>query len=198
MDLKRKIESKEAKIGVLGLGYVGLPLLIEFIDVGFQCTGFDIDEKKVSELNQKKSYIKHIPDDKIKTMLDSGLFEPTTDFSKLAEMDCIVVAVPTPLDKHQQPDLSYICDTSKSISKTLQKNQLVVLESSTWPGTTMEVMKPILEKSGLKYAEDFYLAFSPEREDPNNPKYTTKKIPKGLWVRMIQPAGNARLHSMIR
>ena len=178
MDLKQKIESKQARVGVLGLGYVGLPLLIEFVDVGFQCTGFDVDEKKVETLNKKKSYIKHISDDKIRSMLDSGLFEPTTDFSKLSDMDCIVVAVPTPLDKHQQPDLSYICNTSKAISKELQKNQLVVLESSTWPGTTMEVMKPILEESGLKYGEDFYLAFSPEREDPNNPKYTTKSIPK--------------------
>lgn len=178
MDLKRKIESKQAKIGVLGLGYVGLPLLIEFVDAGFQCSGFDIDEKKVDVLKQKRSYIRHIPDGKIRTMLDSGRFEPTTDFARLSEMDCIVVAVPTPLDKHQQPDLSYICNTSASISKTLRKGQLVVLESSTWPGTTMEVMKPILEESGLKYGEDFFLAFSPEREDPNNSKYSTKTIPK--------------------
>lgn len=178
MNLKEKIESREAKIGVLGLGYVGLPLLIEYVEAGFDCIGFDIDQKKVDCLNKKESYIKHIDSEKIAKMIDSGLFEPTTDFSKASDVDCLMVAVPTPLDKHQQPDLSYIEITSETISKYLQKGQLVVLESSTWPGTTMEVMKPILEKSGLKYPEDFHLAFSPEREDPNNPNYSTKTIPK--------------------
>ena len=178
MDLKSKIESREAKIGVLGMGYVGLPLAMEFIHVGFTCVGFDVDEKKVNLLNTKKTYIKHIGDEKIASVIDSGRFSATTDFSKIKEMDCLIVAVPTPLDKHQQPDLSYIRQTSESISKHLQKGQLVVLESSTWPGTTMEVMKPILEESGLRYPEDFSLAFSPEREDPNNANYSTKTIPK--------------------
>ena len=178
MNLKEKIESRDARIGVLGLGYVGLPLLIEYVDEGFECIGFDIDIKKVDSLNAKKSYIRHIESDKIAQMIDSGRFEPTTDFSKVADVDCLMVAVPTPLDKHQQPDLSYIEITSETISKYLKKGQLVVLESSTWPGTTMEVMKPILEKSGLAYPADFFLAFSPEREDPNNPNYSTKTIPK--------------------
>ena len=178
MKLKQKIESKEAKIGVVGLGYVGLPLILEFIDEKFSCLGFDIDPKKIELLSSNKTYIKHITEARIAAMNATGLFGATTDFSRLKEVDCVVVAVPTPLDKHQQPDLSYIQNTSETISKYLQKGQLVVLESSTWPGTTMEVMKPILEKSGLKYADDFYLAFSPEREDPNNPKFTTKSIPK--------------------
>jgi len=178
MDLKQKIETKEAKVGIIGLGYVGLPLLMEFVEQGYHCTGFDIDEKKITLLKQKKTYIKHLSQERIAAIVDSGLFDATTDFSQLKEVDCILVAVPTPLDKHQQPDLSYIINTSEITSKYLRKGQLVVLESSTWPGTTEEVMKPILEKSGLKCAQDFYLAFSPEREDPNNPTYTTKTIPK--------------------
>jgi len=178
MDLKTKIEKKQAKIGMIGLGYVGLPLILEFIDADYQCLGFDVDEKKVSCIKNGKTYIKHIPESRISQAVESGKFEPTADFSRLKEVDCIVVAVPTPLDKHQQPDLSYICNTSETISKYLQKNQLIVLESSTWPGTTEEVMKPILEKSGLTSGQDFYLAFSPEREDPNNPNFSTKTIPK--------------------
>lgn len=178
LDLKQKIENKEVQIGVIGLGYVGLPLVLEFIDAGFHCIGFDIDEKKVELLNDRKSYIKHIPGARIRNITESGSFEATADFSRLPETDCIIVAVPTPLDKYRQPDLSYIVNTSETISKYLRKGQLVVLESSTWPGTTEEVMRPILEKSGLAYGKDFYLAFSPEREDPNNPKFTTKTIPK--------------------
>lgn len=178
MDLKDKIESKQAKIGVIGLGYVGLPLLMEFVEEGFTCIGFDIDENKVTLLKEKKSYIKHLSQKRIEGIVESGKFDATTDFSRISQVDCIIVAVPTPLDKHQQPDLSYIIDTSEVISKYLKQGQMVVLESSTWPGTTEEVMKPILEKSGLKYGKDFYLAFSPEREDPNNPTYTTKTIPK--------------------
>ena len=178
MDLKAKIESKQAKIGVIGLGYVGLPLLLEYIDQGFTVIGYDIDQKKVDALKANQTYIQHIPATRIAAMNQTGLFDCTTDFSRLPEVDCIIVAVPTPLDKHQQPDLSYIENTSQTISNNIRKGQLVVLESSTWPGTTMEVMKPILETSGLKYAEDFYLAFSPEREDPNNPNFTTRTIPK--------------------
>jgi len=178
MDLKTKIEQKDAVIGVIGLGYVGLPLLLEYIDEGYKCIGYDIDQRKIDALKADETYIKHIGADRIARMNATGLFDCTTDFARLPEADCVVVAVPTPLDKHQQPDLSYIQETSKTIAKHLRKGQLVVLESSTWPGTTMEVMKPILETSGLKYAEDFFLAFSPEREDPNNPDFTTKTIPK--------------------
>jgi len=178
MDLKQKIETKNAKIGVIGLGYVGLPLLLEFVDAGYHCIGFDVDEKKIRALGKKETYIKHISSERIAKIMETGLLHAATDFSRLTEMDCIIVAVPTPLDKHQQPDLSYIINTSETISKHLKKGQLVILESSTWPGTTEEVMKPILEKSGLKCSKDFYLAFSPEREDPNNPDYSTKTIPK--------------------
>jgi UDP-N-acetyl-D-glucosamine dehydrogenase len=178
MELKEKIESKQAVVGIIGLGYVGLPLLIEFVQSGFSCIGFDIDDKKVSLLKKKKSYIKHISEARIAKLVESGRFEATTDFSLIPKADCIIVAVPTPLDKHQQPDLSYILNTSEAVSKHLRKGQLVVLESSTWPGTTEEAMKPVLEKSGLKCRKDFFLAFSPEREDPNNPKYSTKTIPK--------------------
>jgi UDP-N-acetyl-D-glucosamine dehydrogenase len=178
MDLHRKIENKEAVIGVVGLGYVGLPLLIEFVSSGFQCIGFDIDSRKIETLKKKKSYIRHIPSGRISALVESGRFNATADFSRIPDVDCIVVAVPTPLDKHQQPDLSFIVNTSESVSKHLRKDQLVVLESSTWPGTTEEVMKPILETSGLVCGRDFWVAFSPEREDPNNPNYSTKTIPK--------------------
>ncbi len=178
MELKEKIQSKNALVGVIGLGYVGLPLLIEFIEVGFHCIGFDIDKKKVNTLNQKKSYIKHISQNRIEDIMESGRFSATNDFSQLAKTDCILVAVPTPLDRNHQPDLSFIINTSNTISKYLKKGQMVILESSTWPGTTDEVMKPILEQSGLQCTRDFYLAFSPEREDPNNPNYSTKNIPK--------------------
>ena len=178
MELKKRILSKKAKVGVIGLGYVGLPLLIEFIKKGFEGIGFDIDELKINILKRKKTYIKHISDGFIQEMVDSGRFDATADFSRLVETDCIIVAVPTPLDKHQQPDLSFIENTSRTISRYLKKDQLIILESSTWPGTTEEIMRPILEESGLTYGEDFYLAFSPEREDPNNPDFSTGTIPK--------------------
>jgi len=178
MNLKDKIDSRDAVVGVVGLGYVGLPLLIEFINGGFRCIGFDIDGKKVSSLKSRKSYIRHISGDRIASVVDSGRFDATDDFSRIPEVDCIIIAVPTPLDKHQQPDLSFIINTSEAVSANLRKGQLVVLESSTWPGTTEEVMKPILEKNGLVCNRDFWVAFSPEREDPNNPNYSTKTIPK--------------------
>jgi UDP-N-acetyl-D-glucosamine dehydrogenase len=178
MNLKEKIDNKNAVVGVVGLGYVGLPLLIEFVNGGFRCIGFDIDGKKVSSLKARKSYIRHISGDRIASVVDSGRFDATDDFSRIPEADCIIIAVPTPLDKHQQPDLSFITNTSEAVSAHLRKGQLVVLESSTWPGTTEEVMKPILEKTGLVCNRDFWVAFSPEREDPNNPNYSTKTIPK--------------------
>lgn len=178
MDLLSKVKDNKAIIGVVGLGYVGLPLLMEFVEEGFQTIGFDIDDKKVDSLNAGKSYIKHINSERVKKVRTSGLFEATSDFSKIKEIDCILICVPTPLTRHREPDVSYIANTSETISKYLQKGQLVVLESSTYPGTTEELMKPILEKSGLKGDEDFWVAFSPEREDPNNPKFNTKTIPK--------------------
>ncbi len=178
MSLLQKIKDHEARIGVVGLGYVGLPLVLEFVNERFQTVGFDIDEAKVNKLNRGESYIKHISSEKIQETLDKNLFRATANFSELKDVDCILVCVPTPLNKHREPDISYIQKTSETISKYLQKGQLVVLESSTYPGTTEEVMRTILEKSGLKGHEDFYLAFSPEREDPNNPNYSTRTIPK--------------------
>jgi UDP-N-acetyl-D-glucosamine dehydrogenase len=178
MSLLQKINDREATVGVVGLGYVGLPLVLEFVKERFTTIGFDIDPKKVEKLNRGESYIKHISAERVKEAVENNLFRATADFSELSDVDCILVCVPTPLNKHREPDISYIVQTSETISKYLRKGQLVVLESSTFPGTTEEVMKPILEQSGLKGHQDFYIAFSPEREDPNNPKYSTRTIPK--------------------
>jgi UDP-N-acetyl-D-glucosamine dehydrogenase len=178
MELMEKIKSHQAVIGVIGMGYVGLPLLLEFVSEDFNTIGYDIDPEKVVELNAGRSYIKHIPSEKIKKAREKGKFEATDDFSRLKEVDCILVCVPTPLGKHREPDISYIENTSEVISKYIQKGQLIVLESSTFPGTTEGVMRPIIEKSGLQGHKDFYLAFSPEREDPNNPNFNTRTIPK--------------------
>ncbi len=180
-----KIKNKSAKIGVIGLGYVGLPLVREFVRAGFQVTGFDVDVRKVRILRAGKSYIKHIPDELIKSILEpkdrdrkSSRFEPTVDFSRLSRMDCIIICVPTPLNKHREPDLSYIINTTRVIAQHLRRGQLIVLESTTYPGTTDQDMRTILEESGFVTGKDFYLAFSPEREDPNNPRFTTATIPK--------------------
>jgi UDP-N-acetyl-D-glucosamine dehydrogenase len=178
MNLLQKIEAKKAKIGVVGLGYVGLPLLMEFVEQKFHTVGFDIDDKKVNILNNGKSYIKHIEDSKIRKVIESNLFNATSDFSRIKEVDCIVICVPTPLTRYREPDMSYIENTAETLAKYIRKDQLIVLESSTYPGTTEEVLKPILEKSGLKGDKDFWVAFSPEREDPNNPDFNTRSIPK--------------------
>ena len=178
MDLLKKIESHQAKIGVVGLGYVGLPLLMEFVEQGFTTLGFDIDDKKVKILNQGKSYIKHIDSERVKKVIDSKLFVATSDFSRIKEVDCILICVPTPLTLHREPDISFIEGTAGTLAQHIRPGQLIVLESSTYPGTTEEVLKPILEKSGLKGDKDFWLAFSPEREDPNNPNFNTRTIPK--------------------
>ncbi len=176
MDLKRKIEAKEAEIGVIGLGYVGLPLIIEFVKAGYKVTGFDIDEQKVASLVEGKSYIRHISCEAIRGILPG--FEPTSDFSKLSGMDAIIICVPTPLDKNREPDMTYVFDTARTVSKYLRKGQLISLESTTYPGTTDGDIRGILEETGLKAGTDFYLAFSPEREDPNNKDYHTSTIPK--------------------
>lgn len=176
MDLREKIEKKQAKIGVIGLGYVGLPLMIEFVTAGFEVTGFDIDAGKVKALKEGKSYIKHISANSIKAI--SSRFTPTVDFRRLSEMDAIVICVPTPLNKNREPDMSYVFETARSTAKYLRKGQLVSLESTTYPGTTDQDMREILEETGLKAGTDFYLAFSPEREDPNNKDFRTKTIPK--------------------
>ncbi len=179
MNLLKKIERKEAKIGIIGLGYVGLPLVIEFCKAGFSVTAFDVDVEKVKLLKHGKSYIKHIPSEKIKEIQNNRFrFRPTTDFKRLKEIDCIIACVPTPLNKYREPDLSYVFNTTKTIAKHLRKGHLIVLESTTYPGTTDEDMRAILEETGLKAGEDFYLAYSPEREDPNNKNFSTSTIPK--------------------
>ncbi len=178
MELLEKIHQKKAVVGVVGLGYVGLPLLMEFVEQGFKTLGFDIDQNKVNKLNAGQSYIKHIDEKRVKSVRDSKLFEATTDFGRIKEVDAILICVPTPLTKHREPDMSYIVGTAETLAKHIREGQLIVLESSTYPGTTEEVLKPILEKSGLKGDKEFWVAFSPEREDPNNPKYNTRTIPK--------------------
>ncbi|MBF0560174.1 MAG: nucleotide sugar dehydrogenase [Nitrospirae bacterium] len=176
MTLIEKINNREARIGVIGLGYVGLPLVIEFCKAGFRVTGFDIDPQKVVMLNQGQSYIRHIDSERIASCIPA--FSATADFSMLSQMDCVIVCVPTPLDRHRDPDMSFVFTTTMTIAKYLRKGQLIVLESTTYPGTTDEDMRAILEKTGLKAGVDFYLAFSPEREDPSNKEFSTNTIPK--------------------
>lgn len=177
MTLKEKIAARQAQVGVIGLGYVGLPLVIEFCKAGFGVTGFDIDTEKVAMLRAGKSYIRHI--DLASVGADAlRRFNPTTDFELLGDMDCILVCVPTPLDKNREPDMSYVLDTTRAIAKRLEPGQLIVLESTTYPGTTDGDMRPVLEKTGLTAGVDFHLAFSPEREDPNNKDFSLSKVPK--------------------
>ncbi len=178
MALIEQIRSKKAKIGVVGLGYVGLPLVREFHKVGFNVIGFDIDSNKVNALISGRSYIKHMQPELVKSWISSRRFLPTTDFSKLSEVDCIIICVPTPVNKNREPDMTHVFSTTRTVAQYLRKGQLVVLESTTYPGTTDEDMRAILEKGGLKIGKDFYLAYSPEREDPGNEDFSTSKIPK--------------------
>jgi UDP-N-acetyl-D-glucosamine dehydrogenase len=176
--LARKIRTRQARIGVIGLGYVGLPLVKLFLTKGFRVTGFDIDPKKVASLNKGRSYIRHISTRELREFLGKKAFRATTDFAGLRLVDVIIICVPTPLDAHKNPDLSYVLDTTRVIARHLRKGQLVILESTTYPGTTDEEMLPILAETGLRPGRDFFLAFSPEREDPGNKSYTTGTIPK--------------------
>jgi len=194
--LLKKINDKTAVIGIIGLGYVGLPLALEYALKGFKTIGFDIDERKIPMINAGKSYIKHINADRIKKAVSSKKFSATSDFTRLPEADAIIICVPTPLNEHREPDMTYIENSGKIIQKYLRKGQFVSLESSTYPGTTEEILLPMFENAPLnqlatgsrqsakgkvktfKVGEDFFLAFSPEREDPNNPKYSTATIPK--------------------
>ena len=187
MEFLQKISDKTAKVGIIGLGYVGLPLGLEFALKGFDVIGFDVDNAKIPMLMEGKSYIKHIPSEKIKNAVDSGHFSAVSDFAKLPEVDAIIICVPTPLNKHREPDMSYVVDTAETIAKYLRKGQLVTLESTTYPGTTEEILQPLFENAPLEQGvgnekfvvgQDFYLAFSPEREDPNNPDFNTSTIPK--------------------
>lgn len=177
-ELLKKIEGKEIVAGVVGLGYVGLPLAVEKAKAGFKTIGFDIQKEKVDLVNQGHNYIGDVVDSDLKKLVNEGMLKATSDFSELNDVDFVAICVPTPLDAHQQPDISYVESSAKAISKFLHKGMMVVLESTTYPGTTEELIKPILEASGLKCGEDFYLGFSPERVDPGNAIYKTKNTPK--------------------
>ncbi|OWV97525.1 UDP-N-acetyl-D-glucosamine dehydrogenase [Rhizobium sp. R72] len=176
--LSNKIETRSARAGVIGLGYVGLPLAIAIARSGFAVTGFDIDPKKIVSLDAQRSYIDAVASDDLAAEIDAGRFCATTEFAGLAACDIIVICVPTPLTKHRDPDLSFVEATSRSISEHLRSGQIVVLESTTYPGTTDDVVKVILERTGLKSGRDFFVGFSPEREDPGNQHYHTATIPK--------------------
>ncbi len=178
MNLLDKINNRSVMIGVIGLGYVGLPLAIQFVKSGFKTTGFDIDKAKVNDLKEGRTYIKHIPVEEVHALKNSHGFKATTNFAFLQDMDCVIICVPTPLGHHNEPDLSFVLDTTRQVAKHLHKDQLVVLESTTYPGTTDTEMREILEATGMTAGKDFYLAFSPEREDPNNQHFSTATIPK--------------------
>jgi UDP-N-acetyl-D-glucosamine dehydrogenase len=225
MDLVKKINNRSAKVGVIGLGYVGLPLVIEFTLKNFSVTGFDVDQTKIDFLKEGKSYIKHIDispligegrgargnrEKNIKNASGSSnpqpatrnaqpLFNATTDFSQLKNMDCILICVPTPLNKNREPDMTYVFNTTKTIAQYLRKGQLIILESTTYPGTTDEDMRGILEKSGLKAGKDFYLAFSPEREDPANKDFSLRTVPKvvGGYTRDCLKAAKALYDTIV-
>jgi UDP-N-acetyl-D-glucosamine dehydrogenase len=214
------------KIGIIGCGYVGLPLALRFADVGQRVTGFDLDQSKIEKLNAGLSYIQHIPAEKIKAHVDAKHFGATSDFTRLREMDAVLICVPTPLDERREPDLSYVENTARAIAPNLQRNQLIVLESTTYPGTTEELVLPILEKGGLRcpiahgegsenIATDFYLAFSPEREDPGNKQFGLAQIPKvvggvnppsgraaaGLYTQIVSkviPVSSTRAAEMVK
>src|SRR5438034_3110157 len=172
-----RIRARKARVGVIGLGYVGLPLAVEFAHAGFDVTGFDVDESKTSQINAGKSYIPDVAEADLAGCVRAGTLRATTDMSQLAGMDAIDICVPTPLRKTKDPDLSYVVLAVEAVAATLKKGQLVILESTTYPGTTDEVVQPMLEAKGLKADVDFFLAFSPERVDPGNTRFTTKNIP---------------------
>lgn len=177
-ELKNLIAEKRARVGVIGLGYVGLPLIIEFALKGFPTIGFEVDTKKVETLNQGSSHIVDVPSENVQKAIEAGNFTATTDFSELKNCDVIIICVPTPLRKTKDPDMSYILAAGEQIKKYARRGQLVILESTTYPGTTDEVLQPMIEEAGLKLDEDFLLAFSPERVDPGNPQFQTHNITK--------------------
>ena len=178
MDLQQKLEDRSARLGVIGLGYVGLPLAVEFAKAGFHVIGVDVDAGKVEKLGRGESYVGDVSDEDLATALANGRFVATTDPKALAEVDTVNICVPTPLSKTRDPDMSYIDDAVARIAETLHAGQLVILESTTYPGTTEEVILPRLQETGLAVGKDFYLAFSPERVDPGNPRFNTRNIPK--------------------
>lgn len=172
------ISNKTALVGIIGLGYVGLPLAVHFVEKGFRVLGFDLDTRKIDTIMAGKSYIKHVSSDAIESMVSRQRFDATTDFERLSAADCILICVPTPLTGKMEPDLSYLLDTTERISSRLRAGQLIILESTTYPGTTEEMMLPRLAAGGMQVGRDFFLAFSPEREDPGNKRYNVGNIPK--------------------
>jgi UDP-N-acetyl-D-glucosamine dehydrogenase len=178
LELRDRIRNKQARIGIIGLGYVGLPLAVEFANAGFEVTGFDVDVAKVSSINKGHSYIGDVRSEDVAAAVNARKLSATDDMAKLHDMDAIDICVPTPLRKTRDPDLSYVVLAVDAVRARLRPGQLVILESTTYPGTTDEVVQPALEEGGLKAGKDFYLAFSPERVDPGNPTYTTRTIPK--------------------
>jgi UDP-N-acetyl-D-glucosamine dehydrogenase len=176
--LKEKIQSKQACLGVVGLGYIGLPLAVEEAKAGFKTIGFDVQPEKISLINKGQNYIGDVVDKDLESVVKSGNLKATSDFTYVSTCDCISICVPTPLDEHQQPDISFVKKSAESLVPYMHKDMLIVLESTTYPGTTEELVKPILEKSGLICGKDFYLAFSPERIDPGNLKYKINNTPK--------------------
>ncbi len=190
-DFTTAVKNRKAIVGIIGMGYVGLPLARTFCSAGFKVLGLDVDPKKVDALNAGKSYIKHIPSSLIKDLVKKGQFSATTQAKDLKKCHAILICVPTPLTKMRDPDMSYVESTSEMLAGVLQKDQLIVLESTTYPGTTRELVQPILETSGLKAERDFYLAYSPEREDPGRTDFTTETIPKvvgGLGKKSLKAA----------
>jgi len=215
MDLLQRIKSGEAKVGIIGLGYVGLPLAVEFAKAGWHVLGYDVDQSKIDSLSAGKSYIPDVPSEELAAVVKAGTFRATTDQRELANVDIIDICVPTPLRKTRDPDLSYVVKAIEATAAVLRKGQLVILESTTYPGTTEEVAQPALEEGGLKVGRDFYLAFSPERVDPGNPTYLTKNIPKvvggidkvstelaaalyGRVVDRVIPVDNTRVAEMVK
>jgi len=191
-DLNKLIRERKAAIGIVGMGYVGLPLAVEFAKGGFPVTGFEVDAQKVRDLKAGVSYIGDVPTEEVSALVKKGLLSATLDFSQLKKMDAVIICVPTPLRKSKDPDVSYIVASVQEARKFLKRGQLIILESTTYPGTTKELVKPMLEAGGLKAGRDFYLAFSPERVDPGNPKYGVKNTPKvvgGLTPACTELAG---------
>ncbi|MDR1989957.1 MAG: nucleotide sugar dehydrogenase [Acidobacteriaceae bacterium] len=213
--LLERIRKTDARIGIIGLGYVGLPLAVEFARAGFSVTGFDVDTSKVAQINAGRSYIPDVAEAELAEVVRHGKLHATTDMTKLGDMDVIDICVPTPLRKTKDPDLSYVVKAVESAAKGLRKGQLVILESTTYPGTTDEVVQPMLEATGLKAGEDFLLAFSPERVDPGNVQFPTSKIPKvvggqgkasteaaaalyGRVVASVVPVSSTRVAEMVK
>jgi UDP-N-acetyl-D-glucosamine dehydrogenase len=214
-ELRRRIESRQARVGVVGLGYVGLPLAVEFAQAGFNVTGIDIDKTKVDLLNRGESYIQDVPTSVLKPLVDAGKLRATTDFAAVAELDTINIAVPTPLRKTKDPDMSFIVRSCEEIAKYSHPGMLLILESTTYPGTTDELMLPMFERPDLRIGEHFFMCFSPERVDPGNPNFQTKNIPKvvggitpactelgalfyGQALEKVVPVGSTRVAEMVK